>query len=110
MRLQRVCTLDIVFCLIRLKTHSSSLVYGKSSGLDNIFQLQDERQIGEITLPWVVSRTESHRELRVACGQSGLHIMLYNVPKNTHSIFSSKLFAAQQNGLLCDMTVVFEEE
>jgi len=44
----------------------------RNSGLGDIFQLRDR----QVCLPRVVSRTESHRELSVACGQSGLHIIL----------------------------------
>jgi len=49
----------------------------------------------------------SHSVFRVACGPVGYHTLLYGVSK-PRSNWSSKLFAAQQKGLLWDVTVLMD--
>jgi len=58
----------------------------------------------EVSLPG-----PSQSMFRIACGQAGLHTLLYGVLKS-RCHFSSKLFATQQKGLLCDIAIFVDDD
>jgi len=78
---------------------------GRKWGFSSYSPQARDGELIEVCLP-ETSYDPTHSELHVACAQNGYHTLLYSVTK-PNSTMSYKLFTAQQNGRLCDVTVIW---
>lgn len=73
-------------------------------------QLKDDTSsVAEVQMHWVSHSASYNTGHLMACSPLGDHMLLYSVPTNYYP-FPSKLFTAQQKGLLCDTILVLAFE